>query len=234
MFGRLRRVMVRAPHPDACDRWSEFGWRAKPDFARMKEEHSEFSEKLRSNGTEVIASSSVPSDPDAIYVYDPAIVCDDGAILLSPGKEGRRPEAELMASDLSSIGVPVKARVEWPGTVEGGDTLWLDERTLIVGLSFRTNEEGLRSLRHALPGATVSGFDIPHHNGPGEVLHLMSLISPLDADLAVVFLPLLPSRLVETLNKREVRLIEVPEDEFATMGSNVSCDGAAGRARFGR
>ncbi|MGH2847397.1 MAG: dimethylarginine dimethylaminohydrolase family protein, partial [Thermoleophilaceae bacterium] len=160
-------------------------------------------------------------DPDSIYVYDPAIVSDRGAILLRPGKEGRRSEVDTMAADLVEAGVPVAARVEAPGLVEGGDTLWLDQRTLLVGLGYRTNEAGLQALRAALPDVDVIAFDLPHLNGAGEVLHLMSLLSPLDGDLAVAYVPLMPVRLVQLLAERGVELVEVPEEEFWTMGPNV-------------
>ncbi len=126
-----------------------------------------------------------------------------------------------MAADLTAAGVPVAARVEAPGTVEGGDTLWLDERTLLVGLGYRTNEAGAAALAAALPGVDVVTFDLPHFRGPGEVLHLMSFISPLAEDLAVVYLPLMPVRLVELLSERGVALVEVPDAEFGTMAPNV-------------
>ena len=108
-----------------------------------------------------------------------------------------------------------------PATVEGGDTLWLDERTLLVGLGYRTNGVGADALRRALPDVDVLTFDLPHHRGPGEVLHLMSFVSPLDRDLAVVYLPLMPARMVELLEERGVGLVEVPDEEFETMGPNV-------------
>jgi dimethylargininase len=105
--------------------------------------------------------------------------------------------------------------------VEGGDTLWLDDRTLIVGRGYRTNDEGIRQLTGALPGVDVIAFDLPHLRGAGEVLHLMSLLSPLDVDLAVAYLPLMPVRLVELLAERGIELVQVPDEEFETMGPNV-------------
>ena len=99
--------------------------------------------------------------------------------------------------------------------------MWLDERTLLVGRGYRTNDAGIAALAAALPGVDVLAFDLPHFRGRGEVLHLLSLISPLDRDLAVVYLPLLPVRLVELLEERGVELVEVPDEEFETMGCNV-------------
>jgi N-dimethylarginine dimethylaminohydrolase len=188
----------------------------------MVEEHEQFRTLLAGAGAEVIVTATPQaSNPDAIYVYDPAIVANEGAILLRPGKEARRGEVDTIEADLAAAGVPVAARLAEPAFAEGGDTVWLDERTLLVGRGYRTNDAGIEALRAALPNVEVLAFDLPHLNGSGEVLHLMSLFSPLDIDLAVAFPPLMPVRLVELLNKRGIKLIEVPENEFWTMGTNV-------------
>jgi N-dimethylarginine dimethylaminohydrolase len=222
MTARLVRVLVRAPRPEDRALWRAFGWRGEPDPARMEEEHEAFRALLAEAGAEVVvAETPHGGDPDAIYVYDPAIVSNRGAVLLRPGKDGRRGEVNTMAADLVEAGVPVAARLEAPALAEGGDTLWLDERTLLVGLGYRTNEAGVRTLREALPDVEVLAFDLPHLNGASEVLHLMSLLSPLDADLAVAYPPLLPVRLLQLLAERGIELVEVPEQEFSTMGPNV-------------
>ena len=126
-----------------------------------------------------------------------------------------------MAADFEAAGVPVLARLEAPATAEGGDTLWLDERTLLVGLGYRTNEAGARALAEALPGVDVRTYDLAHWHGVDEVMHLMSLISPLDDDLAVVYPPLVPVRLMQLLAERGIELVEVPDEEFDSMGCNV-------------
>jgi dimethylargininase len=222
MTARLRRVLVRAPRPENAAVWRAYGWRGPPDPARMAEEHEAFRAILAEAGAEVVlAGTPHGADPDAIYVYDPAIVSDHGAVLLRPGKEGRRAEVSVMAADLVEAGVPVAARLEAPALAEGGDTLWLDARTLLVGRGFRTNDAGIDALRAALPDVDVIAFDLPHHHGEGEVMHLMSLLSPLDDDLVVCYPPLMPVRLVELLRERGTALVEVPDEEFATMGPNV-------------
>ena len=218
----LRRVLVRRPRPEDLGAWREYGWRAEPDPVRMVEEHEAFCAELERADAEVLfAEERVEGDPDAIYCYDTALVADAGAILLRSGKPGRRREPAALEKDLARIGVPVVARLEHPACADGGDLLWLDDRTLLAGRGYRTNDAGIETLRRALPGVEVLAFDIPHHHGSGEVLHLMSLISPLDADLAVVFLPLAPSRLVELLRERGFAIVEVPEEEFDSMGPNV-------------
>jgi dimethylargininase len=218
----LRRVLVRPPDPDALPLWREYGWRAAPDPGRIAAEHEAFREALVRAGAEVVsADAPVEGTPDAVYVYDPAVLSERGAVLLRPGKVGRRSEVDAMERELLRAGVPVLGRLEAPAHAEGGDTLWLDERTLAVGLGYRTDEAGAGALAHALPDVQVLAFDLPHFRGPAEILHLMSLVSPLDEDLALVYLPLLPARLVRLLQERGVELVEVPEEEFETMGCNV-------------
>jgi dimethylargininase len=222
MTDTLRRVLVRPPSPEAAAVWQTFGWRREPDTAKLAEEHEAFCALLEEAGAEVVlAQTPLALSPDAIYVYDPALVTTEGALLLRPGKAGRRDEVSAMAADLVEAGLPIAGALEGPAMVEGGDTVWLDERTLLVGRGYRTNDAGIHALAEALPGMDVIAYDLPHLNGQGEVLHLMSLISPLDTDLAVVYLPLLPVRLVELLAARGIELVEVPEDEFWTMGPNV-------------
>ena len=222
MTAPLRRVLLRRPHESALRRWREFGWRAAPDPVGLAREHEAFCAILEDAGAEVLVADAPAGDGlDALYPYDPALVADAGTVVLRPGKELRLREPETIAAELEAAGVPVAARLDRPAAAEGGDTLWLDERTLLVGLGYRTNEEGAEALRAALPGVEVLTFDLPHHRGPDEVLHLMSFISPLDRDLAVVFPPLLPVRLARLLAERDVGLVEVPEEEFETMGPNV-------------
>lgn len=218
----LRRALVRPPQRDDLGTWREYGWRSEPDPVRIAQEHQAFREELADAGTDlVIGAAQVPGDPDAVYACDPVLMTDRGAFLLNPGKEGRRGEPQGLGVDLESAGVPVVEVMEAPATAEGGDLLWLDHETLLVGRSYRTNDRGVDWLRRTLPGVQVLAFDLPHLRGRGEVLHLLSLISLLDADLAVAYLPLLPVRLVSLLGERGVRLLEVPDEEFESQAPNV-------------
>ena len=223
MVAPLRRVLVRPPDAEiATTRWREYGWRAAPDPGALAAEHEALCAALRAAGADVVVGTTpVPGDPDAVYAFDPAIVGDRGAILLRPGKEGRRGEPDAIARDLEAAGVPIAARLEAPALAEGGDTLWLDETTLLVGLGYRTNEAGADALRAALPGVDVLAFDLPHWHGRGKVLHLLSLISPVDRNLALVHLPPLPTRLVELLEARGTAFVEVEPDELDSLGCNV-------------
>jgi dimethylargininase len=222
MTGELRRVLVRAPRAEDLHGWQTCGWRAEPDARRIAEEHEAFCALLADGGAEVVyAEFAADGNPDAIYTYDPALVVDEGAVLLHPGKACRRGEVGAVAEDFARTGVPIAGELHDPEWAEGGDCCWLDERTLLVGCGYRTNEAGIARLRDLLTDVEVVAYDLPHWRGRDEVMHLMSLISPLAPDLAVVYAPLLPTRLVRLLEEREVELVEVPGEEFASMGANV-------------
>jgi N-dimethylarginine dimethylaminohydrolase len=212
------RILVRAPSAEDVPSWRELGWRAEPDPARLAAEHDEFRSVLGGAGAEVIQADGEPGNLDSIYVYDPVLVTPGGAILLQPGKARRRGEPAALAGDLP---LPVIGRLEGDELAEGGDTVWLDKRTLLVGHTYRTNHAGIEALRRLLPDVEVLAFDLPHFHGRGEVLHLRSLLNPVAPDLVVAYLPLMPVPLVELLAEREVRIVEVPGEEFETMGPNV-------------
>ena len=217
--GRIERVLVRPPRADDVPSWRALGWRDEPDAKGLESEHEALCAILEDAGAEVVSAEGKPASLDAIYTYDPLLMTADGALLLRPGKPERRDEPEALLAALD--GVPVAGALQEPALVEGGDTLWLDDRTLVVGRSYRTNAAGIEALRAALPAVDVVAVDLPHLNGRGEVLHLLSLLSPLDADLVVGYPPLMPVPLVELLEARGVEVVEVPADEFETMGPNV-------------
>ena len=221
MTQTLRRVLLRDPHATDFTRWAEYGWRAEPDVRRLADEHERLCGTLAGAGAEVVLGDApLPENPDAVYVFDPALVSDRGAVLLVPGKEGRRAEPAALAADLERAGVPTAARLELPALAEGGDLIWFDERTLLAGSGYRTNSDGIWGLERLL-GVELLVFDLPHFHGPGEVMHLLSLLSPLDRDLVVAYPPLMPVRLVELLDERGIRIVEVPHEEFETMGANI-------------
>jgi len=213
MTAPLRRVLVRQP-PGDVSAWRELGWRSEPDSAALGAEHGAFCGLLEDAGAEVVVASA--EGLDAIYTFDPALAVDDGVVLLRPGKELRRGEPEAVAA----AGIPVVGRLEEPCLTEGGDLIRLDGRTLLAGLGYRTNEAGVRALEE-LTGLDTIAFDLPHWHGKGEVMHLLSLLSPLDRDLVVAYPPLLPVRLAQLLAERGVAVVEVPAEEFETMGTNV-------------
>jgi N-dimethylarginine dimethylaminohydrolase len=220
MTGGLARVLVRPPLAEDAAHWRAYGWRAAPDHSAAAAEHELLCGLLEAAGAEVVVSRHEPGNPDAIYVYDPVLVGSRGAVLLRPGKEGRRGEPGAIAETLAAAGVPIAAELAEPVVAEGGDTVWLDESTLLVGIGYRTNAAAVDALADAF-GVEVVAFDLPHWNGRGEVMHLMSFLSPLDCDLALVYPRLAPVRLLELLAERGIAVVEVPDEEFETQGPNV-------------
>jgi N-dimethylarginine dimethylaminohydrolase len=220
MWGTLERVLVRPPLAEDAEHWRDYGWRAAPDHPAAAAEHERLCGLLEAAGAEVVVSRHDPGNPDAIYVYDPVLVGSEGAVLLRPGKEGRRSEPSAIAESLEAAGVPIAGELADPVLAEGGDTVWLDEETLLVGIGYRTNPAAVVALGDAF-GVDVVAFDLPHWNGRGEVMHLMSFLSPLDRDLALVYLRLAPVRLLELLAERGIAVVEVPDEEFETQGPNV-------------
>jgi dimethylargininase len=222
MVAPLRRVLVRAPELASSARWREFGWHAAPDSQKLALEHEQFCRMLVDSGAELVyGRSALHGNPDAIYTHDVSLISDRGAILLRPGKLLRHGEVAAAAADLELAGVPVVASLDDPACAEGGDILWLDERTLVIGRSYRTNGPGVEAVTRAMPSIEVVSVDLPHFRGAGSVLHLMSFISMLDRDLALVYPPLAPIRLLELLAERGVRAIEVPSEDLDTLGPNV-------------
>jgi len=218
MTGELRRVLVRAPS-DLRD-WEACGWRAEPDPAGIAREHEALCAILERAGAEVVLAESPSENADAVYVFDPALVTERGAILLNPGKELRRAEPAALAQDFERVGVPVAGSLSGDEWAEGGDLIRLDERTLLAGRGYRTNSDGIWALERQT-GLETLVFDLPHWHGPGEVMHLLSLLSPLAPDLVVAYPPLLPTRLAQLLDERGIEIVPVPDEEFETMGSNV-------------
>lgn len=225
MVDALRRVLVKRPDEAfAVDDPVRWHYTERPDLEAAQQEHDAFVDVLREAGAEVLYHDEVqPDHADAIYVHDPAIVTDQGAVILSMGKDLRRGEEVAIARRFEELGVPIHYQVHGEARAEGGDLLWVDHDTLAVGQGFRSSEEGLRQLGEALDPleVTLIPVPLPYYGGPDACLHLMSLISLVDHGLAVVYLPLLPVPFWRYLTERSFRLIEVPEEEFASMGTNV-------------
>ena len=219
MTGTLRRVLVRAP-ADLRD-WQACGWRSEPDASAIAREHEALCAILEGAGAEVVLAESSSANADAIYTFDPALVTERGAILLNPGKELRRAEPDALAEDFERAGIPVAGSIDGGEWAEGGDLIRLDERTLLAGRGYRTNSDGIWAIERLLPGIEMLVFDLPHWHGPDEVMHLLSLLSPLAPDLVVAYPPLLPTRLAQLLDERGIEIVPVPDEEFETMGSNV-------------
>jgi N-dimethylarginine dimethylaminohydrolase len=220
MSAPLRRVLLR--RPSLTGDFAAADWRA-PEIGLLARQHEAFAQMLTDLGCEVEVAPAAAGLVDATYVRDPGLVTGAGAVLFQMAKPTRAAEPALLGTALTAAGVPVVARLAGAARADGGDFIWLDEQTMLAGRSYRTNAEGLRQLAQILAaeGASLRSVDLPHDRGPGHVLHLMSLISPVADDLAVVYPPLTPVALMETLAERGIRVVPVADDEYQTMGCNV-------------
>jgi dimethylargininase len=219
----LRDVLVKPPGPAFGRAFDDpaHGFLRPVDLERAQREHDGLVAALDGLGVRVHVLDLEPdSDPDLVYVFDPLLMIDAGAVPLRPGKPNRTGEPAIVERWLAARDIPTAGRIEAPGTVEAGDTVWLRDDLLVIGRTLRTNDAGARQLAEIV-GGDVRIVDLPYWKGPAELVHLMSVISPVSDDLAVVFLPLLPAALHGWLGDLGVRLVEVPEHEYATLGANV-------------
>jgi N-dimethylarginine dimethylaminohydrolase len=228
--GALRRVVLKHPRDAFVDEatiaagWRNLGYTAPPDLGRAVAEYDAFLEILESSGTEVhLLPRDARTTLDSIYVRDASVVSNRGVILCSMGKTQRAEEPAAQEAAFARMhAIPVIGEIRLPGRLEGGDVLWLDSGTIVVGRGYRTNDEGIRQLRALLPDdVRTVVVALPHWRGPADVMHLMSLVSPVDRDLAVVYSRLLPVPFRELLLQRGMELADVPDEEFETMGTNV-------------
>jgi N-dimethylarginine dimethylaminohydrolase len=226
----LHRVMVCRPR-DAfgsqaeIDRsWRRLGYLAAPDIAAADSEHDAFVGLLHEAQVEIVyLDAPGPLGMDALYPRDASVICRDGAILGRMGKAARKAEPGAHAAAYADLEVPVLGEIRGDGRLEGGDVAWLDERTLAAGLGYRTNPEGVRQLRDLLGDRIDELIEVPlpHWRGPGDVFHLMSMLSPLSESVLLVYSPLLPVPFRRELLERGYQLVDVPDEEFETMGANA-------------
>lgn len=206
------------------NQWQSHNFLNVPDFDEAEREFQAFRNILERNGTKIL---EFPTDDttsiDSLYCRDASIFTDAGVILCTMGKQLRRNEPASCERHYQSAEVNILGSVEAPGTVEGGDVAWLDEQTLAVANAYRTNPAGIEQLRSFLKpqGVEVVTVDLPHYKGPGDVFHLMSILSPVDKNLAVVYSPLMPVSFRNYLRDRGMQLVEVPDSEFDSLGCNV-------------
>jgi N-dimethylarginine dimethylaminohydrolase len=229
-FGKLKSLFIKKAAAafisdvHVTEHWEALNYLGKPTIEKAFAEYDAFEKILKENGAEILY---LPEDNtvnmDSIYCRDAAIATTKGMIICNMGKAGRinEPGAEQRAFEAN--GIPVLGVITAPGTLEGGDVAWLDEKTLAVGHTYRTNEAGIQQLTALLAplGVTVMSVPMPHYKGPSDVFHLMSVLSPVDHNLAVVYSPLIPIVFRNELIARGYELVEVPDEEFDSMGCNV-------------
>ncbi len=229
-YGRLKSVYIKkAADAFVDDRmidrdWKKLNFLSRPDLSKANQDYSTFEGILREHGAEI---SFLPKDDsvaiDSIYCRDASIATDHGMIICNMGKPARATEPEAERKAFEKNGVKILGIIKAPGTIEGGDVAWLDRKTLAIGHTYRTNADGIQQMKELLQpqGITVLTVQLPHYKGPSDVFHLMSILSPVDRDLAVVYSPLMPIAFREELIVRGYSFVEVPDDEFESMGCNV-------------
>jgi N-dimethylarginine dimethylaminohydrolase len=230
MTSTIRKVLIKDPKSayknqfNIDAQYNDLNYFGKPDFEISLKDYDLFESILRKNGIEI---HYLPSDDitslDSIYTHDPCLVSNSGVILCSMGKDLRKKEPEMISNYFESLGIPIIGRISSPGKLEGGDIVWIDNRTVAVGVGYRSNLEGILQLKQILSDDIdeIIPVHLPHWTGPADCLHLMSNVSPIDENLFLVYSKLLPVSFREYLLGRKIKLVEVPDEEYESMGCNV-------------
>jgi len=229
-YGKIERLLLKHPkdayiNQDSIDdQWKKLNYNGRTDYQKAIIEYDNFVTLLKNfiPYIEYLPQNDT-TGLDSIYVHDPVLITKKGAILCNMGKTERSGEPEAIAEYFKAVEIPILGRIAGNGRLEGGDVVWLDDRTIAVGEGYRTNGEGIRQLKELTSSMVYEFFTVPlpHWNGPENCLHLMSMISPVDRDLAVVYPKMMPVPFREWLLRRGTTLIEVPDSEYASMACNV-------------
>lgn len=229
-YGKIKSIFLKQPlaawksQSEVARQWEKHNYLGEPDFQKADAEYSVFEKAITDIGADIsYFNADQSTSMDSVYCRDASITTDFGVILCTMGKSDRSNEPAACLVSYRNNDVPILGQIEAPGTVEGGDVAWIDEKTLAVGRTYRTNESGISQLKALLNphGVEVKVAELPHYKGPSDVFHLMSILSPVDKDLAVVYSPLMPITFREYLLKKGYQLVEVPDEEFESMGCNV-------------
>ena len=230
MVGKMGSVLVKPPQnafisqENLKDNLEKYNYINLQDYEESLKEYEKFLDILEEEGIEVY---KLPQDDrtglDSIYSHDSLKVTKKGAIYFNLGKELRRGEGQATEDYLETLGIPTLGHVTSPGLMEGGDVVWLDEKTVAIADGYRTNSEGIRQFKEITKDIVdeVIVVPLPYGDGPDECLHLMSIISMVDDDLAVVYSEYMPVFFRRILEDRGIELLEVDRDEYDNLGSNV-------------
>ena len=230
MVDPIKKILLKHPrnsfiNQEIIDKqYLELNYSEAPNFNKAILDYEKFVSLLKSFGIEL---HYLPEDNstslDSIYTHDPCIISNNGIIICNMGKKARLAEPNTIEKFFKSIQIPILGKIKAPGTLEGGDVVWIDDKTIAVGEGYRPNKEGIEQLRYLLSDQveTVISVPIPHWNGPQDCLHLMSNLSPIDHNLYLVYSRLLPVSFRKYLLDRNIELIDVPDEEYESMGCNV-------------
>ena len=230
MVDPIKKILLK--HPKSAfinqktinEQYLKLNYLGAPNFNKAILDYENFVSLLKSFDIEL---HYLPEDKstslDSIYTHDPCVISNNGVIICNMGKKSRLPESDTIEKFFNSMQIPILGKIKTPGILEGGDVVWIDNKTIAVGEGYRTNREGIEQLRYLLSDQveTVISVPIPHWNGPQDCLHLMSNLSPIDHNLYLVYSRLLPVSFRKYLLDQNIELIDVPDEEYESMGCNV-------------
>jgi len=229
-YGQLKSIYIKPATESFVSQgyvnaqWQELNYLGCPQYERAVSEYTQFEKLIKATGADVRHFTNDDTvKMDSIYCRDASIATDWGLIICNMGKAGRANEPFAAKKLYEANKESILGVIEAPGTIEGGDVAWLDDNTLAIGRTYRTNDSGIVQMKALLEpkGVEIIVVELPHYKGSSDVFHLMSILSPVDKDLAVVYSPLMPIKFRELLMKRGFELVEVPDEEFDSMGCNV-------------
>jgi arginine deiminase len=230
MTGRIETILIKHPEnafisqKNLDNGYEAYGYIGCPEYEMVTKEYETFESIIKNNVQKILY---LPFDEragiDSIYTHDTVKITNKGAIYFPMGKGLRKGEPEATRAYLESIGVPTLGVIESPARIEGGDVVWLDEKTVAIGRGYRTNEQGIKRFKEITQGIVeeIIIVPMPHGDGEGACLHLMSIISLVDKDLAVVYSKYMPVFFREYLIEKGIELIETPDQEYDYLGTNV-------------
>jgi dimethylargininase len=190
---------VRRPSSRLAEGLVTYIDRRPVDVDLAHRQHGEYVAALRASGWTIREVPPAEDRPDSVFVEDTLVIFDELAVITRPGAIERRPEVDAVEPVVRDLGLTV-ARIEAPGTLDGGDVLQVDS-TVYVGRGGRTNADGVRQLRRLLADSGQDRRVVPVPLGP--VLHLKSAATALPDGTVLAF-----PGLVETALFPEVRLVE--------------------------
>ena len=230
MVDPLRRLIMKSPLCAWKDTynvkkyWKDLYYSAEPNFDKAVLQYNNLISIIKSFGIDILMlPNNDNTSLDSIYTHDAGIATSSGIIICNMGKKSRKNEPKALKDFLSDNNISVIGEIKYPGIIEGGDIIWINNRTIAVGEGYRTNKEGIRQLKEIL-GDEIDDLirvPLPHWLGPESCLHLMSNVSPIDHNLYLIYPKLLPVKFIKYLKSLNIKLINVPDKEYESMACNV-------------
>jgi len=246
-YGKLKSVLMHIPGEEinivSGSNREDYLFREVPDLDRFKYEHEKFVKILKEEGVRVyLVEEEVSGElieaiklcPNMVFTRDNGTITKSGAIIGRMKHHARSVEPIIVREALKNIGVPIQAVIEAPAIFEGGDAVWLDEETLMIGYGPRTNEEAVKKVLMEGLGKTFKNLiAVPL---PGRRVHLDGALMILSDKIAVTRIEdisMYPSKmymedgrikiinLAKWLMEKGYELITVNDREDRMFGANL-------------